>query len=111
MAPRTSDGPSRREMLRLWAAGVTGTACSGWLPTLAARAAAPAVRTKSCIVLWMDGGPPHTDTFDPKPDVPECGIYKAIPTAVTGIQISELLPKFADQMKNAAVVRGMSTIE
>jgi hypothetical protein len=59
----------------------------------------------------MDGGPPHTDTFDMKPEVPECGIYKSISTAVPGIQISELLPKFAAQMAHAAIVRGMSTTE
>src|SRR5262245_61583925 len=102
MAHRTSDGPSRRELLRLWAAGVTGAACSGWLPTLAARAAAPAIRTKACIVLWMDGGPPHTDTFDPKPTGSESGIFKAIDTALTGVQISELYPQFAKRLKDAA---------
>lgn len=105
---------SRREMLRLSAAGVAGTSLSGWLPVLAAReAAAPANpdRAKACIVLWMDGGPPHTDTFDLKPDIAECGIYKTIPTAVPGIQVSELLPKFATMLKDAAIVRSMQTIE
>ena len=100
---------NRREAMRL----ATAASLTGWLPVLAARAGhpKPTARAKACIVLWMDGGPPHTDTFDMKPDVPECGIYKAIPTAVPGIQISELLPKFAGRMKQAAIVRGMSTIE
>jgi hypothetical protein len=104
---------SRRDALRLAAAGVFGGTLSGWLPVLAARAAdaKAKARAKACIVLWMDGGPPHTDTFDVKPDVPECGIYKDIPTAVPGIRVSELLPRFAGQMKHAAVVRGMSTVE
>ena len=104
---------SRRDALRLAAAGVSASSLTGWLPVLAARESDPkaTAKAKACIVLWMDGGPPHTDTFDMKPDVAECGIYKAIPTAVTGIQISELLPKFALQMKHAAIVRGMSTIE
>lgn len=108
-------GLSRRDALRLAAAGVTAGTLSGWLPVLAAREAQgdpkSKARAKSCIVLWMDGGPPHTDTFDMKPDVAECGIYKEIDTAVPGIRITELLPKFADQMKHAAIVRGMSTIE
>ncbi len=104
---------NRRDALRLAAAGVSACSLTGWLPILAAREGAPKAKAKAkaCIVLWMDGGPPHTDTFDMKPDVAECGIYKAIPTAVNGIQISELLPKFAEQMKHAAIVRGMSTIE
>ncbi len=104
---------SRRDALRLTAAGVTASSLTGWLPILAAREAESAskARAKACIVLWMDGGPPHTDTFDMKPDFPECGIYKPISTTVPGIQISELLPKFAGQMKHAAIVRGMSTIE
>ncbi len=105
--------PSRREALRLAAAGVSAYSLTGWLPILAAREGEPKAKAKAkaCIVLWMDGGPPHTDTFDMKPDVPECGIYKAIPTAVPGIQVSELLPKFAGQMTHAAIVRGMSTVE
>ena len=40
---------------------------SGWLPILAARAAQAGVRTKSCVLLWMDGGPSHKDTFDLRP--------------------------------------------
>src|SRR5262249_11701653 len=95
------------------AAGVSAGSLSGWLPVLAARGgdANAKARARACIVLWMDGGPPHTDTFDMKPDISECGIYKAIPTAVPGVQISELLPKFAGHMKHAAIVRGMNTVE
>jgi hypothetical protein len=104
--------PNRRDVLRL-AAAVSADSLTSWLPILAARAGElkAKARANACIVLWMDGGPPHTDTFDMKPDVPECGIYKAIPTAVPGIHVSELLPKFAGQMPLAAIVRGMSTIE
>lgn len=105
---------SRREAMRLAAASVAGTSLSGWLPVLAASEAKAAVkpaRAKACIVLWMDGGPPHTDTFDLKPEIAECGIFKTIPTAVPGTHISELLPKFATMAKDAAIVRGMQTIE
>src|SRR5271166_2904580 len=104
---------TRRDALHLAATGVSACSLTGWFPVLAAREGNtdPKAKARACIVLWMDGGPPHTDTFDMKPDVPECGIYKTIPTAVTGIRITELLPKFADQMKHAAIVRGMSTVE
>jgi len=109
----SDDRMSRRDAFLLAAAGVSASSLTGWLPILAASDAEPKAkpRAKACIVLWMDGGPPHTDTFDMKPDVPECGIYKSTSTDVPGIQITELLPKFAGQMKHAAIVRGMSTIE
>ncbi|MGE3804735.1 MAG: DUF1501 domain-containing protein [Gemmataceae bacterium] len=102
---------SRRDWLKSSALGLTGISMSGWLPVLAARAAQQQSKARSCILLWMDGGPPHTDTFDLKPDEPECGIFKPIATSVPGIQISELYPKFAKQLKQAAILRGMSTVE
>jgi len=106
---------SRREWLQLSTAGVAATSLSSWLPTLAARAAAAKpsskAKAKRIVVLWMDGGPPHTDTFDLKPDVAECGIFKPIDTKVPGIQISELLPQFSKLTDRAAIVRSMSTIE
>ena len=108
------DRPSRREALQLAAAGIGTASLSGWLPVLAsseAKAPAKPARAKACIVLWMDGGPPHTDTFDLKPDIAECGIFKPISTALPGTQISELLPKFATKLQDAAIVRGMQTIE
>ncbi|MDX1945619.1 MAG: DUF1501 domain-containing protein [Pirellulaceae bacterium] len=106
---------ARREWLRLSAAGVAASSLTGWLPALAARATeakpALAARAKRIVVLWMDGGPPHTDTFDLKPDIAECGIFKPIDTAVPGIQISELLPQFAKIVDRAAIARSMSTVE
>jgi uncharacterized protein (DUF1501 family) len=107
---------SRRELLRLSAAGIAGASLSGWFGLLAeqsARAAAAPPRRKSCILLWMDGGPSHHDTFDPKPDAPGNvrGDLAAIATSVPGIQISEKFPKLARQMKHLAILRGMSTLE
>jgi hypothetical protein len=113
----------RRRWMQLASAGTAAASLSGWLPALAAEAAekeagtasepaaSPKARAKRIVVLWMDGGPPHTDTFDLKPDVPECGIFKPIDTAVSGIRISELLPKFAKIVDRAAIVRSMSTVE
>lgn len=115
MLPAVELLPSRREWLRLSAAGVASASLCGWLPALAARASeekpAPKARAKRIVVLWMDGGPPHTDTFDLKPEVAECGIFKPIDTVTPGIQISELLPKFSQIIDRAAIVRSMSTIE
>jgi uncharacterized protein DUF1501 len=102
---------SRRDFLKLSSAGVLGTSLSGWLGVLAARAAASGARHKSCILLWMDGGPSHKDTFDLKPDSTGAGEFKPIPTSVPGIQISEHLPGLARLMHRGAIIRSMSTGE
>jgi len=102
---------SRREMMKLAAVGVLATSTSGWFNTLAASAAQTAAITgkkaKSCILLWMNGGPSQSHTFDLKPD----SEYKAISTSVPGIQISEYLPRLARQMQHCALLRSMSTGE
>src|ERR1700676_1219823 len=100
--PMTSWNPlsglSRRDFLKLSAAGVGGAAMSGWLSVLAARAAASGVKHKACILLWMDGGPSHKDTFDLKPGTKDAGEFKPIATSAPGVQISEHLPKLAKWM-------------
>jgi uncharacterized protein (DUF1501 family) len=102
---------NRRDVMKLAAAGVTSVSLSGWLNVLAQGAAARGLKTKSVVLLWMDGGPSHKDTFDLKPGTKDGGPYKAIQTSVPGIEISEHFPKFAEQMKHAAILRGMSTAE
>jgi hypothetical protein len=104
-------GLSRRDVLKLSAAGVLGTSLSGWFNVLATRAAESKLKTKSCILLWMDGGPSHKDTFDMKPGSAGAGEFKPIKTSAPGIEISEHLPKLAKVMDNAAILRGMSTGE
>ncbi len=96
------------------AAGVLGSASSGWFGRLAAAAENElSGRPKSCILLWMDGGPSHIDTFDPKPDASSDirGTLSAIDTDIPGIQICEKLPAISRLMEHAAVLRGMSTEE
>jgi uncharacterized protein (DUF1501 family) len=103
---------SRRDVLKLAAAGVFAPSLSGWMPLLAK--AAPgggAGKAKSCILLWMDGGPSHKDTWDLKPDSKGAGEFKPIKTAAAGIEISEHLPNVAKVMNHGAVVRGMTTPE
>lgn len=102
---------SRRDALKLSAAGVVGTGLSGWLNILAARAAETRVRPKSCILLWMDGGPSHKDTFDLRPGTEHGGPYRNIQTSVNGIQISEHFPRLARLMNHGAIIRSMSTGE
>jgi uncharacterized protein (DUF1501 family) len=110
-AHRPAPQLSRRQMLSLAAAGVVSFSTSGWIEAMAADAAAHPKRRKSCILLWMTGGPSQIDTFDPKPGHAHGGEYKAIETSVPGITVSEHLPKLARQMKDIAIIRSMSTKE
>lgn len=68
-------------------------------------------RAKACILIWLDGGPSHLETFDLKPDAPleVRGPLSAISTSVPGIQVSECLPETAKLMEHVAVVRSMTS--
>lgn len=107
----SSPSLSRRDWLRLAAVGAVGFSASGWLRTLAADAAAHPQRRRSCILLWMNGGPSQTDTFDLKPGHPNGGPFKEIQTSAPGLRISEHLPKLAKFGDRMAVVRSMKTRE
>jgi uncharacterized protein (DUF1501 family) len=97
--------------MRLAAAGALGASASGWIETLAADTAAHPNRRKSCILLWMSGGPSQTDTFDPKPGHANSGPFKPIATAVPGTLLGPHLPKLARQAKDLAIIRSMSSKE
>jgi hypothetical protein len=99
----------RRRFLGGLAAGagamVTGL---GWFarPALARRLAG---EQKRMIVIDMHGGLSQLESWDPKPGTDTGGPFRAIPTSVDGLQISELLPQTAKQMHHLAVVRGLNT--
>ncbi len=67
-------------------------------------------RTKAVILIDLFGGPSHLDMFDPKPQAPVeiRGEFKAIPTALPGIQVSELLPRLARQLDRVSLIRTLS---
>jgi hypothetical protein len=111
MASKTANQLSRRDWLRLGAAGFMGASMSGWLEALAADAAKAKERKKSVILLWMNGGPSQIDTFDLKPAHANGGEFKEIDTNVSGIKISEHLPKIAKFMDKMAIVRSMTSKE
>jgi hypothetical protein len=102
---------SRRDLFRLTAAGVAAYSSSGWLERFAAAAADDPKRKRSCILLWMNGGPSTIDLWDLKPGHPNGGSFKEIATSVPGIKISEHLPKLAERMDHMAILRSMSTKE
>lgn len=67
-------------------------------------------RAKSCIFVYLLGGPPHLDTFDLKPDAPAevRGPFRPIPSTVTGLRVCEHLPRLAKLAHKFAVVRSVS---
>jgi hypothetical protein len=66
-------------------------------------------KPSSCILIWMDGGPTHFETFDPKPEAPVeiRGEFQPIHTNVSGIQICEHLPQLASIANKYAIVRSV----
>ncbi len=115
-ASRLCDGISRRELLRVGGLSVAGLS----LPTLLAARERPSDgrtlsrsfgQAKNIIFLWLQGGPPQHETFDPKPDAPAeiRGEFAAIQTNIPGVRFSELLPRTAARADKLAVVRSMCT--
>jgi hypothetical protein len=102
---------SRRRGVQL---GIGGLAGGSFLDLFRlvreARAADPAGRAPSnCILIWMDGGPTHFETFDPKPDAPAeiRGEFSPISTSVPGIQFSEHMTELAKIADKFAVIRSV----
>jgi hypothetical protein len=107
----TASRLSRRDWLKLSAAGVLAGSVSSWFESLAHAVAPQPARKKACILLWMNGGPSQQDTFDLKPDHANGGGVKGIDTNAPGVRFAEhfaKLSKFADKM---AIIRSMTTKE
>lgn len=100
---------NRRALLKASAAGFFGTLVSRW--AMADGVAAPSATAKSIILLWMNGGPSHLDTWDPKPGTPTGGPTKSIKTRMTGLELSENMPHLADVADRLCVIRSMSSKE
>jgi hypothetical protein len=111
---RLCDQISRREWLRAGSLGLMGLS----LPRLLeARAAKPtdrhpgASQAKSCIVLYLGGGPPQHETWDPKPHAPAeiRGDLKPIASSVPGLWVGELMPQMARLADRCCVLRSVHT--
>jgi hypothetical protein len=112
---RNCEGVARRDFLKL---GVGAFAGLGMVDLLRQRGlAAEGARASgvaspkpvNCIMIWLDGGPSHYESFDPKPDAPSevRGTYKTIPTKVPGVHFSEVVPKLADTFDKFTVLRSI----
>lgn len=94
---------------RQWLGGVVAAGAAGM--GLATPAVAEQLKTKSKQVLfiWLDGGMSQLESWDPKPNTRFGGPFRAIPTSVPGLHISELFPKTAKLMHHLALVRSVCT--
>jgi uncharacterized protein (DUF1501 family) len=112
--PGPTVGGGRRSFLACGLGAALCAAIPAWQRRAAAQAAARGnanARGKACIVLWMNGGPSHLDTFDPKPGTQTGGEFKAISTRTRGVQFCEHLPRVAEQAEKLAVIRSMTSKE
>jgi hypothetical protein len=106
----------RRGLLRAGTVGMFGLGLAELLRGEARSAQQPPARlpgfgrAKSCIFIWLKGGPSHLDTFDPKPDAPLeiRGEFKTIATKVPGIFFSEHVPCLAGVADKLTVVRSLA---
>ena len=103
---RLCDGMSRREVLRIGSLGAGALALPGLL-----KSREPNAPRKSCIMLFLLGGPPQQETWDPKPDSPAelRGDMGIIRTATPGLQIGETMPRTARLTEKIAVLRACTT--
>lgn len=115
---RLCDSLSRREFIRVGGSAMLGIS----LPQILALEAKASNnidltktgngfgRAKSVILIFLQGGPSHIDIWDPKPEAPSNvrGEFKPIKTKVPGIWLSETMPKLAQQMDKATLIRSVS---
>jgi hypothetical protein len=120
---RLLDRVSRREWLRIGGLSALGLSLPALLEAMPARglsAESPRLagnlistfgKAKNVIFLWLQGGPPQHETFDPKPDAPVDirGPFRPIATNVPGIRFCELLPRTARHADKLAIIRSLST--
>jgi hypothetical protein len=108
------EGHSRRDCLRLGIGGLFGGGLVNALQALDVSASVPdgirrPAKAKACILIWMDGGPTHFETFDPKPNAPMeiRGEFEPISTKVPGVHFSQHMTRLADSLDKYAMIRSI----
>ncbi|MDE0903544.1 MAG: DUF1501 domain-containing protein [Planctomycetota bacterium] len=105
---------SRRELLRIGGSSLLGLSLT---ESLGARALSTPLsggpgwgRAKSVILIFLQGGPSHLDLWDPKDDVPDSvrSPFKTISSKVSGMEVTELLPRLAQVTDRLTFIRSMS---
>src|SRR5437773_11111467 len=101
----TRQQASRRDFLRVGSLGFLGVQLDQVLRAAATQRANG--KAQACILLWLEGGPSHVDTWDPQPN----SSFKAISTNVPGIQVSEMLSRCVRHMDKLLIIRSMRSEE
>ena len=112
---RNCQGLRRRDALKLGLGGFLGVrfadACgrSAHANTDSDPANRSSHAASSCILIWLDGGPSHFETFDPKPEAPAeiRGEFNAIPTRIPGVSFSENMQRLARINDKFTVIRSV----
>ena len=106
---KNCQGITRREVFQVGGLNLLGLSLAESLRRNAVAVESPG-KERSCVFIWLNGGPSHFETFDPKPDTDDSvrGPYGSIQTPVAGVHLSELLPTLARRMEKFSVVRSMT---
>ena len=108
----TPQGMTRRHFFGHLATSAMAVPAFQFASALRAQASQGRKPHKSCILLWMGGGPSHMDTWDLKPESEKnAGEFRPIDTAAPGVQICEHLPTVAKQMNRLNLVRSLNSRE
>lgn len=105
-------GVTRRDFIQVGLGGALGLGLGDLLRLRAASpppAASRLGKNVNCILVWLDGGPSHYETFDPKPDAPSDirGEFKPIKTKAPGVYFSECVPRLAEVADKFTIVRSI----
>ena len=108
---RNCEGFTRRNCLKLglgaWIGG--GLVDALRLRGVASDSGGPRPTATNCILIWMDGGPTHFETFDPKPEAPAevRGEFHPISTNLSGVHFSEHMTRLASSLDSFAMIRSI----
>jgi hypothetical protein len=112
----TCDGITRRDLLRVGSSALLGLTLADIFGLQELSANQGAARgpgfgqAESVILIFLQGGPSHIDLWDPKDNVPDRvrSVFRAIPTRLPGVRVTELLPRFAQVLDKVTLIRTMS---
>lgn len=106
------NGATRRDFLQVGLASLGGLTLPQVLRLQAKEALKSGKPTNDtrCILVWLDGGPSHYETFDPKPDAPDGirGEFGTVKTSVPGVHFSEHIPNLAKCFDKFTIVRSIA---
>ncbi|MCC6417091.1 MAG: DUF1501 domain-containing protein [Gemmataceae bacterium] len=111
----TCDGVTRRELLRIGGSAMLGLTLADFFglreKATASESGGPGFgRAESVILIYLQGGPSHLDLWDPKDNVPDRvrSVFRPINTCLPGVRVTELLPRLAQTLDRATLIRTMS---